>query len=149
MDAQLYQKLLEGGAFSLPYLITVGDGTSELNFINDTVSLTWQGKTFAASNFTFSPGTGGDSTLEIEVVDNTLISLIDGITGAEGARLKATVRGVLLEDGTVQPIRSWHAQYGNAEWGQGKMTLTFTGDERLKLTFPPLVFNTYNNRGNS
>lgn len=144
MDGELYDKLLSGGGYSLPYLIRLWNGERDYRFVNDARSVEYDGETYAASNFTFTPSDDGDSTLEIEVVDNSLISLIDSEDYFE-----AEFIGIILEDGQVSPLRGWRKKYGKAKWNGASATVTFPPDDRLSMTFPSLIFNSDNNRGNS
>jgi hypothetical protein len=57
--------------------------------------------------------------------------------------------GIILEGGTVQELRGWKKRYGKAKWTGASATVTFPPDDRLSMTFPALVFNGDNNRGNS
>ena len=144
MDNSLYNKLLCGGGYSLPYLIRLSNDERELFFINDARNATYGGKTYLASSFNFTPSDDGDSTLEISVSDNEIITLID-----EEDYFSAEFVGILLEDGFVRELRSWKKRYGRAKWNGKRAVITFTSDERLSMTFPALIFKGDNNRGNS
>lgn len=144
MDSQLYEKLLNGGGYSLPYLVRLWNDSRELLFVNDDRNVSYAGKTYNASNFTFTPSDDGDSTLEIEACDNQIITLID-----EGDSFRAQFVGIILESGQVQELRSWSRRYGSAKWTGKSASITFSSDERLSMTFPALIFNGDNNRGNS
>ena len=144
MNEGLYNKLLSSGGYSLPYLIRLWNDNYDFRFINDVRSLELEGKTYAASAFSFTPSDDGDSTLEIEVADNKIVSLIDSEDFFE-----AEFIGIVLEDGQVRPLRGWRKKYGNAKWNGKSATVTFPSDDRLTMTFPSLIFNSDNNRGNS
>ena len=144
MDSELYEKLLYGGGFSLPYLIKLSNDERELLFVNDARDVVYNGETYAARAFNFIPSDTGDSTLEIEVCDNQMITLID-----EDDSFSAQFVGILLESGEVQELRSWAKRYGKAKWTGKSATITFSSDDRLSMTFPSLIFNSDNNRGNS
>ena len=144
MDLQTYDRLLSGGAYSLPYLIRLWNEDYDFRFVNDNRPVSWGGNTYAASAFNFTPSDSGDSTLEIEVCDNQLISMLDA-----GTSFDAEFVGIILEGGTVQELRGWKKRYGKAKWTGKSATVTFPPDDRLSMTFPALVFNGDNNRGNS
>ena len=142
MDA-VYEKLLAGGAWSLPYLIRLWNDSRELCFVNDARNAEWNGKTYAASAFEFTPSDDGDSTLEIEACDNKIITLID-----EGESFNAEFVGVLMEGGQIRELCGWKRRYGKANWNGKSASITFSSDDRLSMTFPALIFNSDNNRGN-
>ena len=143
MDLSLYDKLLAGGGYSLPYLIHLWDGDYDFRFVNDNQNATYLGEVYYASNFSFSPSDDGDSTLEIEVVDNQMIELMDS-----SRYFNAEFVGVLKENGDVYEIRSWKRKFGRASWNGGSATVTFSSDDRLSMMFPSLIYNGDNNRGN-
>jgi len=145
----LHTKFLEGGAYSLPYLIELSDGVTTLRFINDVQGVIYNEETYEASSFSMTPSDTGSSSLEIEVITNNLISLIDGITGLAGSKLSAVIKGVKLESGTLLILRTWVKGWGTASWDGKTMKIDFDSDERMEMTFPALIWNGYNNRGNS
>jgi len=145
--SSLFRKLAEGGPYSLPYLLRLHDESgTDIYLINDTKPCTWNGHTYLAGTFTYSPQDDGDSTLEVETVDagSTIINLFEN-----NYTFTADITGVLLENGTVQEIKAYHHRYGTATWSGGKAKITFEKDDRLGMTFPALIWTTYNNRGNS
>ncbi len=147
----LYDKLLFGGGYSLPYLVHLYDGkkdgstsTSHIRLINDSRDLEWNGEAWLASAFDFSPSDDGESSLRITVEGNGLKSLMDS-----EYVFNAEFTGILLEDGSVTPIRGYRRSYGTATWSGKEAEISFDTDDRLEMTFPALIFNAYNNRGNS
>jgi hypothetical protein len=150
MDA-LYEKLLYGGGYSLPYLVHLYDGardgstaTTHIRLINDSRDLVWEGETYLASGFDFAPSDDGESSLRITVEGNGLKTLMDS-----EYVFNAEFTGILLEDGSVTPIRGYRRNYGTATWSGKEAEINFDTDDRLGMTFPALIFNAYNNRGNS
>jgi len=72
------------GGYSLPWLIHLydDDATVNLYFVNDTVGWVYDGHTYVASTFSYTPGSeshgfDGGGSLEITVTDNALIELIE------------------------------------------------------------------------
>lgn len=148
----VFQKLCQrAGSYSLPFLIhlyTPDMGFTE-RFINDTRDRVYDGKTYTASAFTYQQeppahGMTGGGTLEIAVKDNAVIDMVESST-----LVFLDVIGALLEDGTVSPIRIFRHQYGSVVCDGRKAVFTFEKDDRLRMTFPALIFNHYNNRGNA
>lgn len=142
MNQSLYEKLLGGGGYSLPYLIHIWDDDHDFRFVNDNRSSMFQGETYSASNFTFLPSDDGDSTLEIAVVGTQLLELADSCR-----HFNAEFIGVLKEGGEIYELRTWKRKYGKATWNGGSMTVNFASDDRLKMMFPSLIYNSDNNRG--
>lgn len=147
----LYEKLLYGGGYSLPYLLHLYDGardgstaTTHIRLINDTRDLEWDGETWLASGFDFTPSDDGESNLKITVSGNGLKSLMDS-----EYVFNAEFTGILLEDGSVTPIRGYRRSYGTAVWSGKEAEITFESDDRMEMTFPALIFNVSNNRGNA
>ena len=147
----LYEKLLYGGGYSLPYLLHLYDGardgstaTTHIRLINDARDLEWDGETWLASGFDFTPSDDGESNLKITVSGNGLKSLMDS-----EYVFNAEFTGILLEDGSVTPIRGYRRSYGTAVWSGKEAEITFESDDRMEMTFPALIFNVSNNRGNA
>lgn len=143
------EKLSQSGAYSLPWLIKISkhDGTGALNFINDVQNLNYQGTEYIASSFDFEPnadvlGLDGGGSLEITVTDNALIELIES-----NYNLKISVVGVILDNqvAELETVRSLHC---TVSWDGLTAKFEFDSDDRLGMTFPALIFNHYNNRGN-
>lgn len=140
----LYQQLSNGGGYSLPYLLHIYNTLTDVYVINDNADLTYGGHTYKASTFSYKPTETGAATLEIETVDaNQLINIVEG---ADNFNVDAI--GVLYDD-TVTPINQYRHKYCSAEWDGRTMTLHLEADDRLDMTFPALLFTTYNNRGNA
>ena len=89
-------------------------------------------------------GADGGGTLEIQLVDNLIIEALETYSS-----LECEAVGILLKNGTVQEIQGHRHKYGEGNWNETKLTFTFEADDRMGMTFAPLVFSTYNNRGNA
>lgn len=143
------------GGYSLPFLIKLYDinNTEELYFINDVQDRVYETKTYKAATFEYFPGKdetgfGGGGTLNIAVteLDPELNKIIDLIETYRVICLD--VVGCLLEDGTINEIKSFTHDYGTIDWDGKSAQFRFERDDRLDMTFPALVFSHYNNRGN-
>lgn len=140
------------GGYSLPWLITLSNQDTTLRFVNDVQSVSHGGNTFAASTFDYTPdahenGMSGGGSLEIAASDandvNGIIALIQGATS-----ITLDVVGVMLDDGTVDEIKSFRHSYGTVRLNGRKASFKFERDDRLGMSFPALIFSHYNNRGN-
>lgn len=139
-----FKKLAEGGGFSLPFLIHMYSESENIYLINDTQNLTHDGNEYVASAFGYSPSDNGESSLEVAITDNAIINLFEN-----NYNFQANVIGVLMETGEVQEIRNYRHKYAEATWNGTTAKISFQKDDRLSMTFPSLIFTTYNNRGNS
>lgn len=147
----IFNTLRASGGYSVPYLIRLHDkdNTVQYYFINDNRSLVYDGHTYVASTFTYTPdvplqGADGGGRLEIQVVDNLLIEALETFS-----TLFLEAVGVLLENGSVEEIKTHRHKYGEAVWQERTLTLSFEADDRMNMTWPALIFSTYNNRGNA
>lgn len=145
-NSNFYEKLLLGGAYSLPYLLHLwnDDLSLDIYLINDEAPLSYNGHVYGASTFEFTPSDSGESTLNISVIDNGMKMLLDG-----SRFFHAQITGILLENNSVAEIRDWKRCYGSGEWDSKTVSLSFESDDRLSMTFPALIFNGDNNRGNT
>ena len=142
----LWKKLAQGGGFSLPYLVKIADpdGGNAICLINDSVSLEYGGDTYNPSNFEYTPNDTGEGSFSIEVVEHDgIIDLLESYY-----ELNIEVVGVLNGD-EVEEIGSWRHKHGTAVWDGKQLEVTLDQDDRLEMTFPALIFNSYNNRGNT
>lgn len=143
----ILKELIEGGGYCLPYLMHLSDpdGTTNIYIVNNNQDIAYGGHTYAASNFTYTPNAEGDSRFEVEIVDhNEIIDLLEN-----NYYFNAEVIGVIDEDGEVQALTTNKHKYGTATWSGKSASITLSKDDRLDMTFPALIFNSYNNRGNS
>lgn len=155
MNASFEKLIRRNGGYSLPFLVAISDyeETTVLRFVNNNEDVAYENNTYTAAGFSYTPnaseaGFCGGGTLEISVVRNTpengIIDLIENYR-----HLKLTVKGILLEDGTVNVLSNYSASYGKVKGDRTKATFTFEKDERLDMTFPALIWTGANNRGNA
>ena len=58
--------------------------------------------------------------------------------------------GILKNGIDVEPLSCFRHQYGSVTINNGyQMQMSFTNDDRLSMTFPPVVFDNENNPGNA
>lgn len=142
----IYRQLAEGGGYSLPFLVHLytGDGSKHIYLINDNTDMTYRGHTYAASSFTYSPSLDGDSTFNVELAEHDeIIDLLE-----ENEYFSAEVTGILNGE-EVEEIGQYRHKYGEGTWDGAKLEMKLNKDDRGSMTFPALIFNSYNNRGNS
>lgn len=155
MNANFELMCRRTGGYALPWLIRLydDDETESLYFVNNSDSITYGGNTYVASTFTYTPnasedGFGGGGTLEIAVGENgPETDILDMIQTYRSVRLD--VIGVLSDNGTVTEVKTYANHYGSITWTAKKATFDFDKDDRLEMTFPALIFNASNNRGNT
>lgn len=142
----IFRQLAEGGGYTLPYLLHIyaDNKNVDLYVINDNQDLEYNGHTYNASSFTYRPNSDTESSLEIELVDHDQI--IDLLENNYAFKVEAI--GVLY-NGEVNEIRQFRHIYGEGSWTGSTLQLKLNKDDRLGMTFPALVFDTFNNRGNA
>ena len=142
----LWRKLSQGGGYSLPYLVKIAapDGSGAICLINDSISLEHNGETYRPSNFEYTPNDTGEGSFSIEIAETDgIIDLLENYY-----ELNIEVVGVLNGD-EVEEIASWKHKWGTATWDGKSLEVALDQDDRLEMTFPALLFNSYNNRGNT
>lgn len=149
---QLFNALSKGGAFSLPYLITLHHPRfGAFHCVNNNEDVSYNGITYTASAFKYSrPKTIGgvlqNGALEITGIQNLVIDMVE----SSDELFTVTVVGVLEKSGDITPVKYFHHQYGTVTVDTAmKITFTFTNDDRLDMNFPPYIFDSDNNRGNA
>ena len=142
----IYRQLAEGGGYNLPFLVHLfsPDNATHIYLINDNQDLTYNGHTYTASNFTYSPNNSGDSNLSVELVQHD--EIIDLLEDNEYFRVE--VIGVFNGE-EVEAIGQYKHKYGEGTWDGAKLEMKLNKDDRGGMTFPALIFNSYNNRGNN
>lgn len=142
----VFRSLAEGGGYSLPYLVHLynPEGGGNIYIVNDTRDVEFGGHSYAAASFTYRPSTDGSASLEVAVAE------LDGIIGIlEGdGTFRADVVGI-VNGGDVVPIMQNRHKYGEATWDGVRLEMRLDKDDRGDMTFPALIFNAYNNRGNN
>lgn len=142
----IYKELCTGGGFSLPFLLNVysTDKSIDLYLINDKQDFVYNGKTYKASTFNYNPSTQTDTVLSIELVqDDRFIDLLES-----QSELNVDAIGIFY-NGAVSEIQSFSNKFGEATWDGKKLDLQLYKDDRGDMTFPAMIFNSYNNRGNN
>lgn len=141
----ILKELANGGGFSLPFLIHLYDagGVQHIYLINDCTDFEYSGHVYSASNFTYTPKEDGSASLSVEIVRHSeIIDLLEN-----NYEFRAEVVG-LFNGEDVQEIGMFRHKYGDGSWDGKKLEIKFDKDDRGNMTFPALVFNSYNNRGN-
>ena len=140
----IYKKLSNGGGYSLPYLLHIYTNTVNYYLVNDSKDITYNGQVYKAASFDYSPNQQGEADLEIDLTENTqLINILEG-----NENFKIDVTGVILDE-AITPIEYLKHQHCRASWNETRAKIKLNADDRLNMTFPALVFNAYNNRGNA
>ena len=140
----IYRQLAEGGGYSLPYLLHIYDATNNIYIINDNADLNYDGHLYKASTFNYSPDNRGGASLDVEIIEsNKIINILES-----NIEFKVEAVGVLYDD-QVTPIQQFTHRYGSATWDGERLQIKLKPDDRLDMTFPALIFNSYNNRGNA
>lgn len=67
----VYKRLAEGGGYNLPFLVHLSNPEKTLHIflINDNQDISYRGRTYSASNFTYTPSTNGEATFNVELVE--------------------------------------------------------------------------------
>jgi hypothetical protein len=142
----IYRQLAEGGGYNLPFLVHLSspDGVVNIYLINDNTDLEYDGVTYSASNFTYSPNMEGESTLNVELVEHDeIIDLLEN-----NYFLRVEVIGIFNGE-EVEDLGQFRHKYGEGTWDGAKLEMKLNKDDRGGMTFPALIFNSYNNRGNN
>lgn len=143
------------GGFSLPWLIHLygsnssGDVTYDMRFVNDNADCEYEGETYTAESFAYTPsfteyGMNGAGTLEISAAGNQVSNLVQLCTS-----INLEVVAIILENGNVTPIQVIKHKNGHIKGNRQQVTFDFDRDERLDMSFPALIWNSQNNRGNA
>lgn len=150
-DYELYERLFNGGNYSLPYLISFSHPTAgTLRLVNNNENITYGGNTYTAASFDYNPpdlyGAGGTlniSPLQTDADINSYIEQLDD-------RYSLSVIGVISENKQVTPIKAYRHFNGSLTVNEnGAIEFTLSGDDRLEMTFPPYTYDTDNNRANA
>ena len=138
----VFKELTEGGLFNLPFLLHIYDGSTDLYIINDNENLIYKEHTFEAASFNYTPSTNGGATLEFDIFDKP--ELLNYIT--RNRIFKCELIGV-YRGGEVVQLETYRHNYGDATWDGVKFEIRLDSDDRGSMTFPALIYNSYNNRG--
>lgn len=141
----IYRKLIEGGGYSLPFLVHLSAPNGKnIDIANNNEDIEYGGHVYKASSFTYSPSSTGDSTFSAELVENN--EIIDILEEQREFRMK--VVGIFNGE-EVEEISAYRHSSGEGTWDGAKLEMKLNKDERGTMTFPALIFNSYNNRGNA
>ena len=140
-------ELFESGGFSLPFLITLTDGKTELNYVNARNNVVFDGTTYKAEVFQFSAnadvlGFFGGGTLEIARTFD-VVSLLE-----QNDHITIKINGVLY-NGEAVGLCGYTSRYCKAVFSKSTVKITMEKDDRLSMTFPATVFTAANNQGNA
>lgn len=138
----VFKELVEGGAYTLPFLLHIYNDDTHIYLINDNEDVTYSGHVFSATAFNYQPGTNGDAVLECSLIDKP--ELLNYVLGERA--FKCDLVGV-YKGGEVVPLETYRHKYGEATWNEGSLQISLNGDDRGEMTFPALIYNSYNNRG--
>ncbi|UTC66024.1 MULTISPECIES: hypothetical protein [unclassified Treponema] len=142
----VYKQLAEGGGYNLPFLVRLSNPENTFNIflINDNQDMTYDGQVYSASSFSYRPNTSGDSSFSVELVEhNAIIDMLE-----DNYYFKVQVIGIFNGE-EVEPIGLFKHKFGEATWDGMKLDMKLSKDDRGGMTFPALIFNSYNNRGNN
>ena len=142
----VYRQLAEGGGYNLPFLVHLSspDNATNIYLINDNQDMTYGGQVYSASNFTYTPTTDGEATFNVELVEHDkIIELLE-----DCYYFRVDVIGVFNGKEVVE-IGQYKHKYGEGTWDGAKLEMKLNKDDRGNMTFPALIFNSYNNRGNN
>lgn len=142
----IYKNLVEGGGYNLPFLVHLSNPENTLNIflINDNQDMNYRGHTYSASNFTYNPSTNGEGTFSVELVEhNEIIDMLE-----DNYYFTVEVIGIFNGE-NVEVIGLFKHKYGEATWDGMQLEMKLNKDDRGDMTFPALIFNSYNNRGNN
>ena len=149
---QLYATLSRSGRYALKYLAKFHhDAYGDLRLVNNNEAVEYQGETFLPSNFSYSrpKTTGGvlqNGELRISLIGNSLPELFR----LGDYLMTVDIVGIMVGTGEIAPLRIFHHQYGTMTvTGAMDLQISFTNDDRMGMVFPPNVFDSDNNRGNT
>ncbi len=147
-DAELFELLTsKSGGFSLPVLVSITDGETELCYVNSRNDVVMGGKTYKAEVFQFSAsadvlGFFGGGTLEIARTFD-VVSILE-----RNDTVTISIKGILYNGEAVE-LYGYTSRYCKAVFSKSTVKITLEKDDRLSLTFPATVFTAANNQGNA
>ncbi len=147
-DAELFELLTsKSGGFSLPVLVSITDGETELCYVNSRDDVEMGGKTYRAEVFQFSAsadvlGFFGGGTLEIARTFD-VVSILE-----RNDTVTISIKGILYNGEAVE-LYGYTSRYCRAVFSKSTVKITLEKDDRLSLTFPATVFTAANNPGNA
>lgn len=142
----IYKELAQGGGYNLPYLVHIytTDNATHIYLVNDNKDIEYKGHKYLSSNFTYTPNLDGDSSFSVELVEHD--EIIDVL---ENNYVFNTEVVGILNGATVEELSQYKHSYGEGTWDGAKLEMKLNKDDRGNMTFPALIFTSYNNRGNN
>lgn len=138
----VFKELTESGMYTLPFLLHIYDDDNDFYMINDNAPMTHGGHTYQAAAFQYNPGANGSATLELAIFDKPrLLAYVHG-----SRAFHCDLVGVYY-DSEVVTLETYKHKYGEATWDGTRFQIKLEGDDRGSMTFPALIYNSYNNRG--
>lgn len=151
MNANFEKLIQRNGGYCLHWLIKLSspDDAIVMRFVNNNTNVEYNGETYEAGAFDYKPnntesGYTGGGSLEISYIGNQIIDLAESYK-----KLKLEVVAVINERGEISPYTRYKHSYGTMTANRGKAKFSFSKDDRLEMTFPALIWNAANNRGNA
>jgi hypothetical protein len=137
------KELIEGGGYTFPFLLHIYDDTIDLYMINDNTDIVYNGITYTAASFTYTPADDGGASFETSLCNNPFLhNMIERDRTLNVELIAAYNKGEVIALGTYKH------KYGVATWDENTLSIKLSADDRGNMTFPALIYNNYNNRGN-
>lgn len=148
----IFEKLVQrNGGYCLHWLIKLSspDNAIIMRFVNNKSDVLFDDELYLAGAFEYKPnnaesGYDGGGSLEISYIGNQIIDLIESYK-----TFKLDVVAVMNEREEITPYHRYQHSYCTCQASKGKAKFTFKKDDRLEMTFPALIWNAANNRGNA
>ncbi len=138
----VYKELTESGLYTLPFLLHIYDSQLDLYLINDTQDLTYGGHTYSAAAFEYTPNANGAAKLETSFCNSPELANMVNRSRVFNCELIGVYKA-----GEIVELSTYKHQYGEATWDGEKFLINLDADDRGSMTFPALIYNSYNNRG--
>ncbi|MBR1713485.1 MAG: hypothetical protein IJ717_00875 [Treponema sp.] len=141
----IYKKLIEGGGYSLPFLVHLSSASGKnIYLVNNIDDIDYDGHRYKAASFSYTPSDTGDSSFSVEIAEHD--EIIDILEDERAFNVEVT--GIFNGE-EVEEISAYRHSSGEGTWDGAKLEMKLNKDERGTMTFPALIFNSYNNRGNA
>ena len=141
----IYKKLIEGGGYSLPFLVHLSSASGKnIYLVNNIDDIDYDGHRYKAASFSYTPSDTGDSSFSVEIAEHD--EIIDILEDERAFNVEVT--GIFNGE-EVEEISAYRPSSGEGTWDGAKLEMKLNKDERGTMTFHALIFNSYNNRGNA
>lgn len=148
-ESEIFYRLFSGGKHSLPWLIKLSHpDAGTIRLVNNNEAVQLDDETYEVANFEYvAPDTSGEGgQLKIAAADNGIIQFVE----QADSRWRLDVVGVIAHEGVIQRIKQYTHFFGSISYGVDMIVEFQLGrDDRLDMKFPPYMFDTDNNRGNT